>query len=348
MAGVVPNDTSEFFAAGGAVVGAYQTSGLQTVNGVTSPTDGQADSYSVVTTRQPVGKETLSGIMDNLSDIGSASSGGSTGALVALTQTGAGSFDLVAGARGDSQTVLVKVAADNTVTIDNLSTRLGNPANPFGMTEFGAMGERGGNLMLEDKISIKPGEKVFVVTASDGLHEAYLGVNNPAARGSDMAEDIAGYLKANPEAQDLSRFLTERATALGTQDNTTVVATLLTSQTDLKGQSVVMGVFDGVGHHDNSLSSQLAKGLQTAVPEGQSPQLLQRQELPHIASRKDDLARTAVPETPDPHAKSQPQADDLKFASKFSTPEKKQAAPAIVQRAVPQAAGPKNGKPGLG
>ncbi|HYD17653.1 MAG TPA: hypothetical protein VEF76_04150 [Patescibacteria group bacterium] len=281
MSGIAPKDVSEQFETGTSVTGAYQTSGVYQG----APSLGQADNYTVMN-GPPLGDDGMRTLMHKLHDATETAMDGSTGVIANIAQTGQGAFDVTTGSRGDSPVFIVTVAADNSVSILKPQEKI--PDADYHVTEFGSLGMAGADNVIIEKIALKPGERAFVVTASDGLTDAYLGP------GKDMAADIAGYLKAHPGAQDISRYLAERATELGAEDNTTIIATALHSQTDLRGQSVTMAVFDGVGHEDGTLSNQLARTLENSLEGGAAPKLLAREELDHISARFDDYGRGAA------------------------------------------------------
>lgn len=313
MAGDAPKDVLEKYEVGTAVVTTYQTSGVARHEGSVIPTQGQADSYTVVTSPGTFDEAKMNRVMDSLSDVGNTAAGGnfdkgSTGALVSVSQPSekAGTFDVVVGTRGDSQIFLARVDAQNNVTLVDFNSRMKPAENPMGSLGFGAEGERGGNELQTERVEVKPGEKVFVIAATDGAidpHVARASAENMGRGGyvTAMQNDIQAYLKANPDAPDLSRFLAERATKMGSDDNTTIASVRLGAETDLKGRSVTMAVFDGTGHEDGALSSALAKAVDKHIPGGQTPAPVSRSELDHVSTRTADLARVADPGTPDPH-----------------------------------------------
>ncbi|TAL27774.1 MAG: hypothetical protein EPN97_16405 [Alphaproteobacteria bacterium] len=317
-----PKDTIEKYAAGNAVVATYQTSGVYEKGSEILPSLGQADSYSVVTSTTPIDEAAMNRIMDGLNNLGRTAAGNnpeavSTGALVSVTQVasaqpGTASFDVVAGSRGDSRTFIATADADNNVSLYDVNRNLKNPANFVGIEGFDAFSEAGANLLLTRRVDVKNGARVFVFNVSDGVIDPY----QAAAKGvSDSTEEhlrseIETHLKANPRSEDFSRFLTERATVLGALDNTTVTSIRLDANTDLKGKSVTMAVFDGVGHEDGTLSSALARQLQTEVP-GAEPQVrIAREEIDHVVTRKEDLARAGNPAAVYPSA-GKPAADSI-------------------------------------
>ncbi|MEZ0260606.1 MAG: hypothetical protein ACAH80_06320 [Alphaproteobacteria bacterium] len=310
----LPRDVIERYAAGNAVVETYLTSGVDVRDGKVVPNAGQADTYAVVTTKTPIDEAGLGRIMDSLSDRGNATAGGdydkdSTGSLAAITQKqakqpGMASFDLVAGLRGDSTTLIASVDANNNVSIYDVNGKeLKAPASMKGATGFGEGAQRGGNFMLTKSIDIPAGEKAFVINISDGVIDGY--TKSPARGEGDTRKsfqealgiELEAHLKSNPETADISRFLSERATALGSKDNTTAAVLRLDTNTDLQGKSVLLAVFDGVGHEVGAgdVSDALAKHLPEAVPGAEPVKLVARAELDHIATRDVDLARAKNP-----------------------------------------------------
>jgi hypothetical protein len=336
-AGKVPQDISVQYAAGTAVVSAYQTSGVF-VSGSSSggaekkPTAGQADSFSVMQTTQPLTPESMDALMDCLQEKVQDIDNGSTGALLGIAQgapaaAGGAAFDIVNGSRGDSQGMIVKIDAAQNVQVTLLLDAVDQAT--YSVSDFGNMSLPGENNISRVRIELQAGDKAVVLAATDGMTDAYL--NKPGR----MQADIADYIKANPEAADLSRFLAERATALGTQDNTTIVSTVLTAETSLAGKGMVLAVFDGLGHEDGSLSSLLARALERQLPGGRMPPVLARRELAHVSRRADDLARVATPAQKDPHVQKFSQDLAARGGSQFvglktpaaKTPLQKPAAP---------------------
>jgi hypothetical protein len=294
-----PKDISEHYQTGSAVTAAYQTSGLQQADGKLGITTGQADSYTVMTSAQKLDDAGMATLMDKMQARAASVDNGSTGVIASISQNGQGSFEVTAGARGDSQVSVIRIGADNKVSVINLvDDRI--PADKMHVmgNDFGNLGDPGANNIHTEKIRLQPGERAIVLTASDGLSDAYIGKGGKA----QMQADIEAYVKANPDSPDISRFLTERATAMGAQDNTTIVTTRLDASTDLKGKSVTTAVFDGVGHEDGTLSSQLAKTLEQELPGGQKPAPVAKTELDHVSTRDADITRAKDPGAADPHA----------------------------------------------
>lgn len=311
-----PKDISEHYQTGSAVTAAYQTSGVQETNGKVGATAGQADSYTVVTSAQRLDDASMGALMDRMQDKVQTVANGSTGVIASVSQTGQGSFDITAGARGDSQVSLIRIGADNSVSVINLvDDRIAPDKIQVMGNDFGDMGEKGANNIHTEKVTLAPGERAIVLTASDGLSDAYIGKGGRA----QMQADIEAYVKANPDSPDISRFLSERATAMGAQDNTTIVTTKLDSATDLRGQTVTAAVFDGVGHEDGRLSSQLARTLEQEVPGATKPAPVTKTELDHVSTRAPDLARAQDPGAQDPHAAATQQK--LDSAKPAETPE---------------------------
>jgi hypothetical protein len=328
MPQTAPKDVIEKYAAGNAVVATYQTSGVSSEKGQVLPSQGQADSYAVITSNTPIDEAAMSRIMDGLSDRGNAVANGdfekgSTGALVSVNQVsprepGAASFDIVAGARGDSRTFIATVDAGNAVTLYDVNANLKPAENPTGIIGFGAEGERGSNEMLTHRVNVKGSEAVFVLNVSDGVTDGYFMTARTEGRSGnayleDFRADIEAHLKANPQAQDFSRFLSERATVLGAQDNTTVTSIRLDAATNLQGKSVTMGVFDGIGHEDGTLSSALARQLEKEVPGAEPQSRVLREEIDHVSTRAEDLARARNPAAAHPAEK--PAADPAREAA---------------------------------
>lgn len=337
-----PKDISEHYQTGSAVTAAYQTSGLQQTDGKVGITTGQADSYTVVTSAQKLDDAGMSALMDRMQARAASVDNGSTGVIASISQTGNGSFDVTAGARGDSQVSVIRIGADNSVTVVNLvDDRIPREKLQVIGNDFGNLGDAGANNIHTEKIRLQPGERAIVLTASDGLSDAYIGKGGA----EKMRADIEAYVKANPDSPDISRFLTERATALGAQDNTTIVTTKLTPQTDLNGQSVTMAVFDGVGHEDGKLSSQLARTLEQELPGATKPAPVQKAELDHVSTREADLTRAQQPGATDPNAAAA-QAQLEAKAPKADTPEAPKTEtpkPDASGKTPPKNDGPKGG-----
>lgn len=303
----VPKDVSEQYMTGTALSGAYQTSALSGREGAErKATPGQADGYTLMTAAGAFDAAAMGRLMDRISDNTSDFQTGSTGVIAAISQVlaapGSASFDINAGGRGDSQIYLIRQSADGKVSIARPIEAI--PDSQFFVTEFGELGMPGANnIAATSRVTLNAGEKLFVVAATDGLSDAYLG------KPGQMEKDIEAYLKANPQSADIARFLSVRAAALGSEDNITVVATRLDSATDLKGSSIVAAAFDGVGkgtENDTGLKSSaalsrsLAAAVQRDLEGGQKPVLVARRELEHIASRTAELARGATPGAKDP------------------------------------------------
>jgi hypothetical protein len=320
-----PRDVMERYNAGSATVETYSTSGAEMKDGVLKPNPGQADGYAVVTTKTPIDEAALGSIMDRLDERGKPVAGNdfdidTTGSLAAVTQKtakqpGGASFDVAAGFRGDSTAFIATVDANNNVTLVNLGSEAAGvktPANPGGSLGFGFLGEPGANYLNSRTIDLAPGEKAFVINVSDGVLDSYI---NNAAKGDGgfealLRQDLETHLKANPESQNVARFLSERAVAQGSVDNTTAAAVRLDANTDLQGRSVLLAVFDGLGHgpEDGKLSSALSKALPAEVPGAEPAKPAARTEVAHIATRSEDLARAKNPAAVHPaEAKPAPQ-----------------------------------------
>lgn len=305
MAGQHPQDVSAQYGTGTAVTSLYQTSGVYRKDEQKVVTTGQADSFSVMNAAAPLDEAGMQRLMNGLQAEAQAVNNGSTGSIVGISQAEPGpgeanAFDVVYGFRGDSQAIIIKADAQGNVDIVNLQQKVSD--EDFFVSEFGDGGLPDENNVVRERIALKPGEKAIVLAATDGMSDAYLGQRD------QMRQDISDYLKANPGTADLSRFMAERATALGTEDNTTIVSTVLGEKTSLAGKTAVMAVFDGVGHDDGTLSSALARRLESDLPDGQKPTPIAKQELAHVSLRTDDLARVGTPGTKDPHAEKLSQA----------------------------------------
>lgn len=305
----VPKDTTEQYLTGTALTGAYQTSGNSPKDGATVPTAGQADSFNVTTTARAFDAAQMTQFMDKLSAATSTLPEGATGATAAIGEAagaapGSKAFNVVAGMRGDSQVSIIRVDRNGKVSIDALTHEV--PETNAFYSEYGEMGEAGANNIVTKRVELKPGERAFIVTSTDGFHDAYLGKGEEA-----LKNDVAAYLRANPDAKDLSRALSARATALGTHDNTTMVTTALDSKTDLKGQTVVASVFDGVGKGTEgngpgtsaALTQTLAQSAREAVPEGKAAFKISAKNLPHISLREEELKRAQNIGGADPQVK---------------------------------------------
>jgi hypothetical protein len=338
MTGEVPKDVIERYAVGSAEVSTYQTSGMDDSVKGGAPTRGQGDAYAVVTSRTALDETSLSRVLDDMAEKGgkvATANVGSVGAVASISQVqpavaGGSSFDVAVGTRGDCQIMIAKIDANGTVSLIATEAKLKPGDAPWNGTEFA---ERGGNFMATERVDLKPGEKAVVFAMSDGVTDPF----RPREGGlvKAMESDIQAYLKSNPDG-DVSRFLSERATQLGSADNTTVVSARLGANTDLKGQSITFGVFDGTGHTDNTVSSVLARSLETDVPGAQKPQLVARQELDHVLTRTQDLERVARPDAPDPNTRVATQTVTEKLPGPVKT---------VVKPDVPKVDTPKTETP---
>jgi hypothetical protein len=274
---VVPPDTSTIYAAGNARISAYQTSGLH----LGQPMAGQGDSFSVNLSAQEITPQTLDGLMARMSQATADIPGGSTGTLVAINQKDNGKFSINVGIRGDSPALIVKIDKNGAVKIIDLFDQVENPTfNEFG--EF-SLGDQ--NSIGSIDVKINEGEKMVLVAASDGLSEAYLLNKNKAGKSpreffnDALQQQIAQALE---KQQDVATALTTNALKTGHEDNTTVLAVTLTPDTNLGKKSVVLGVFDGLGHDDNRTSSQLARLTGEILPHAHNPEILAHSTLPHL------------------------------------------------------------------
>lgn len=286
-----PPDISETYGIQNLLVHVYQTSGCQQRGDAPpAPHAGQADAFGVMQATAGLNSEAMHALMDQMHRETEASQdAASTGLLVSLSSAspadnGAQTFNLTHGHRGDSHFSIVRVDAAGDVHIEDVLQSL--PNEGFSVSEFGFLGDVGQNNVHEKTLSVAKGEQVYLLLATDGYTDAYLG--KPGLREAELK----AWIKAHPDGGDLAGFLTARALAHGAEDNTTVMAARVTHDTDLKGQALIAGVFDGTGHDDDRVSSCLSRLLKTDTPHAVEPLPLRHERPDHLATRPDDIKRT--------------------------------------------------------
>lgn len=283
-----PPDTSETYAVQDLPVHVYQTSGVAETGGQKTPCEGQADAYSVLQAAKGLDAEEMMALMDRLHAETEISDTASTGVIVSLSEARESTaeqriFEVTHGHRGDSHFSIVRVDKDMNVRVQNILESL--PDEGYSVTEFGMLGGFGENNVHRRQIVLQAGEQAYLLIATDGYTDAYL--SNPA----QQAQDLTDWMQAHPGGGDLAAYLTARSMALGAADNTTIIAAHLTHDTQLKGAAVVASVFDGVGHHDDRVSSHLARLMAAEVPNAKEPLPLRHDRPEHLASRPYDLQK---------------------------------------------------------
>lgn len=283
-----PPDTSETYALQGMPVHVYQTSGMEERGGQKNPCEGQADAYSVLQSAKGLDAQEMGDLMDKLHAETEMSDTASTGVIVSLAEARESTaaqriFDVTHGHRGDSHFSIVLVDKDMNVRVSNILEAL--PDDGYSVTEFGMLGGLGENNVHSRQIVLQQGEQAYLLVTTDGYTDAYL--RHPA----QQAQDLKDWIKSHPEGGDLAAFLTARSMALGAADNTTVIATHIGHDTQLKGAAVVTAVFDGVGHSDDRVSSHLARLMPTEVPNAVEPLPMRHERPDHIATRPDDFQK---------------------------------------------------------
>ena len=268
----------------------YQTSGMEERGGQKNPCDGQADAYSVLQAAKGLDAQEMGDLMNRLHAETEMSDTASTGVIVSLSEARESTaekriFDVTHGHRGDSHFSIVLVDKDMNVRVNNILEAL--PDDGYSVTEFGMLGGLDENNVHSRQIILQEGEQAYLLVATDGYTDAYL--RNPA----QQAQDLKDWIKSYPEGGDLAAFLTARSMSLGAADNTTVIATHIAHNTQMKGAAVVTSVFDGVGHSDDRVSSHLARLMPAEVPHAVEPLPLRHERPDHLATRPEVLQNLA-------------------------------------------------------
>lgn len=277
----------------------YQTSGMEERGGQKNPCEGQADTYSVLQAAKGLDKQEMGDLMNRLHAETEMSDTASAGVIVSLSEARESTaeqriFDVTHGHRGDTHFSIVLVDKDMNVRVKNILREL--PDEGYSVTEFGMFGGLDENNVHSRQIFLQEGEQAYLLVTTDGYTDAYL--RNPP----QQVQDLKDWIKSHPEGGDLATFLTARSMALGSADNTTVIATHIGPDTQLKGAAVVASVFDGAGHSDDRVSSHLARLMPTEVPNAVEPLPMRHERPDHIATRPDDLQKLS-------HVKPSAQAD---------------------------------------
>ncbi len=284
---VIPSDTLELHRTGNAVVTTFQTSGLDSTDGLLTPTHGNADARAVFESTTRLNADQLSQQIDGLQARAAAanlfSADGmrdSTAAIAHMHGEGNGTFKLVAAELSDSQVMVARLNPEGQViSLDRAAA--GSPST-LGANNFDMNGVKETSLVLGN------GERAIVLVASDGLADGYMarsGRMDGAATWQDLLKkDIEFGLRADPTGNGLASHLAASSIGYGVTDNVSISSVALSHDTNLGGKSLTLAVFDGTGHTDGTFSSHLARDLQVSMT-GQSPILLQRQDMAHISER---------------------------------------------------------------
>jgi hypothetical protein len=333
-----PPDISEAFQTGTVRTAAFQTTGVYKTGDAVSANAGQGDAYTVLTSPTRLDEAGMNALMDRMQAATAGTQRVSTGVIAQIAQLspaepGCASFEVTMGSRGDSPLLLAKIGPDNAVKLIDPSHNI--PPERYSAEDFGQVipdpdnPDAPQNNVTRARVDLKPGEKLVALAASDGMHEAHMGSGDPFAH---LRADMEAYAKANPESQNWSRFLAEEAAARHITratptpgDNITVVSTELDTKSDLKGNNLTMAVFDEVNHDQNSLSTHLARTLETELPGAVKSAPVISTTVPHIATRPEDIARLANPGAADPHAagpkpaeRASARVDEAPAGSKFA------------------------------
>lgn len=275
---IVPPDTSTIYAAGTAAISAYQTSGMNEGK----PMNGQGDSFDVTLSSKEITPQIIDGLMARMNAATADIPSASTGTIVAINQKSAGSFNINLGNRGDSPALLVKIDAQGNPQVLDLFDTVKNPV----FNEFGDFNRGDANNIGSVDVKLKDGEKIVVIVASDGLSEGYFARKDISPRQNLNNNISAQIIQALKSGADISKTLVTGAHKTGHEDNATVLTVALDSRTDLKNKSLLLGVFDGLGHSDNSVSSELARQVGQILPSAIKPEVSSQRILPHISQQE--------------------------------------------------------------